>query len=98
MSRPEPGGAGRLGPEAAIAEINRGLIRFRELYEEYDAEERADDDDLVHRLEELKESLREHYHVGRTLDEQLADAIRDEKYELAARLRDEMTRRNTARP
>jgi len=86
------------GPEAAIAEINRGLIRFRELYEEYDAEERSDDDDLVHRLEELKESLREHYHVGRTLDEQLADAIRDEKYELAARLRDEMTRRNTARP
>jgi UvrB/UvrC motif-containing protein len=81
------------GPEAAIKEINAGLARFRNLFEEYDAEERYDDDDLVGRLVELKESLREHYHVGRTLDEQLADAIAAEKYELAARLRDELSRR-----
>ena len=81
------------GPEAAILEINAGLNRFRLLFEQYDAEARFDDDDLVARLVELKESLREHYHVGRTLDEQLADAIADEKYELAARLRDELARR-----
>jgi hypothetical protein len=81
------------GPEAAILEINAGLSRFRDLFEQYDAEERFEDDDLVTRLVELKESLREHYHIGRTLDEQLADAIAAEKYELAARLRDELARR-----
>jgi hypothetical protein len=81
------------GPEAAILEINAGIARFRVLFEQYDAEERFEDDDLVARLVELKESLREHYHVGRTLDEQLADAIAAEKYELAARLRDQLARR-----
>ena len=81
------------GPEAAILEINTGLSRFRELFEQFEAGERFEDDDLVARLVELKESLREHYHVGRTLDEQLADAIAAEKYELAARLRDELARR-----
>jgi hypothetical protein len=82
------------GPEAAIHEINEGLARFRELFEQYDAEERFDDDDLVGRLVELKESLREHYHVGRTLNEQLADAVAAEKYELAAKLRDALARRD----
>jgi hypothetical protein len=81
------------GPEAAIREINGGLSRFRDLFEEYEATEKFEDDDLVGRLVELKESLREHYHVGKTLDEQLADAIAAEKYELAARLRDQMARR-----
>ena len=83
------------GPEAAILEINAGLSRFRDLFEQYEAEERFEEDDLVVRLVELKESLREHYHIGRTLDEQLADAIAAEKYELAARLRDELARRGT---
>jgi hypothetical protein len=82
------------GPESAIHEINSGLSQFRELFEEFSAEERFEDDDLVARLLELKEGLREHYHVGRTLDEQLADAIAAEKYELAARLRDELARRD----
>jgi hypothetical protein len=82
------------GPDAAIHEINAGLARFRVLFEQYEAEDRFDDDDLVARLVELKESLREHYRVGRTLDEQLADAIAAEKYELAARLRDELARRD----
>jgi hypothetical protein len=81
------------GPEAAIAEINTGLARFRDLFDQFDAEDRYEDDDLVARLVELKESLREHYQVGRTLDEQLADAIAAEKYELAAQLRDQLSRR-----
>ena len=45
-------------------------------------------------LEELKESLRKEYHVGRTLAEQLADAVAAEEYERAARLRDEIARRD----
>jgi hypothetical protein len=81
------------GAEAAISEINRGLDNFRKVFEEYDAAEKFDDDELVRRLKELQESLREHYRVGRTLDEQLADAVASEQFELAAQLRDEIARR-----
>ncbi len=81
------------GPEAAIREINKGLDRFRALFAEYEAEERFDSDELVSRLVELKESMRTHYQIGRTLDEQLADAVAAEEYELAARLRDQLARK-----
>ena len=76
------------GAESAIREINTGLSRFRELFEQYDAAERYADDELVRRLEEMRESVRQRYEVGRTLEEQLADAVRAEDYELAAQIRD----------
>lgn len=81
------------GAESAISEINRGLDLFRTLYEQYDAPEKFEEDEMVGRLRELQGSLREHYKVGRTLDEQLADAVASEQYELAARLRDEISKR-----
>ena len=81
------------GAEPAISEINRGLDLFRTLYEQYDAPEKFEEDEMVGRLRELQGSLREHYKVGRTLDEQLADAVASEQYELAARLRDEISKR-----
>ncbi len=76
------------GPEGAIRELNAGLGRFRDLFARYDAEEQYADDELVRRLQEMRESVRRRYEVGRTLDEQLADAIRAEDYEQAARIRD----------
>ncbi len=85
------------GAEAAISEINLGLDKFRTLFEEYDAGERFEEDELVKRLVELQDSLRNHYQVGRTLDEQLADAVAAEQYELAAQLRDKIANRNPKR-
>jgi hypothetical protein len=76
------------GAEEAIAEINEGLSRFRALFERYDAAEQYADDELVRRLVEMRESVRQRYEVGRTLDEQLADAVQAENYELAAKIRD----------
>jgi hypothetical protein len=76
------------GPEAAIVEINAGLERFRELFERYDAAEQYADDELVRRLEEMRENVRRRYDVGPTLNEQLDEAVRAENYELAAQLRD----------
>jgi hypothetical protein len=76
------------GPEAAIGEINTGLGRFRELFARYDAEEQFADDELVRRLHEMRESVRRRYEIGPTLDEQLAEAVRAENYELAAKIRD----------
>jgi hypothetical protein len=80
------------GPESAIGEINTGLARFRDLFARYDASEQYADDELVKRLEEMRESVRQRYDVGRTLDEQLAEAVRAENYELAARIRDRIRR------
>ena len=85
------------GPEAAISEINTGLTRFRELFARYDAAEQYAEDELVKRLEEMRESVRRRYEVGRTLDEQLADAVKAENYELAARIRDRIRQGETVR-
>lgn len=80
------------GPEAAIAEINAGLGRFRELFERYDAAEQYADDELVRRLMEMRENVRSRFEVGPTLTEQLDEAVRAENYELAAELRDRIRR------
>ncbi len=86
------------GPEAAIEQISDGLGRFRQLFVEYDLEEHIDEDELVGRLEELQASIREHYDVGRTLPEQLRDAVSAEDYELAAKLRDKMAKQDFSPP
>jgi hypothetical protein len=78
------------GADAAIKEINGGLDRFKTLFARYDAEEQFADDELVRRLLEMRESVRQRYELGRTLDEQLADAVQAEDYELAARIRDQL--------
>jgi cysteinyl-tRNA synthetase len=78
------------GPEEAIGEINRGLGQFKDLFTRYDAVEQYDEDELVKRLLEMRESVRQRYELGRTLDEQLAEAIRAENYELAATIRDKI--------
>jgi hypothetical protein len=85
------------GPEAAIEQINEGLSRIRAFFVEMDAEEKFEEDQLVERLDQLKESLRDHYQVGRTLNEQLEDAVAHEQYELAAKLRDEIARREAGK-
>jgi hypothetical protein len=82
------------GPEEAITAINDGLQRMREFFAEHDAEDRFEDDEMVLRLRELQDSLRDRYNVGKTLEERLAEAIQAEEYELAAKLRDQLRRRS----
>lgn len=81
--------------EAAVHTINVGLEELRDLFAQHDAEEIFDESELAVRLSELRESLRDRYQVGRTLQEQLEDAVAREQYELAAQLRDELVRRQT---
>ncbi|MEM9646725.1 MAG: UvrB/UvrC motif-containing protein [Planctomycetota bacterium] len=81
--------------EEAVQSINRGLEVIRGFFEEHGAEDHFDDDELVVRLIELRESLRKDYEVGQTLREELEAAIEQENYELAARLRDELSRRDS---
>lgn len=81
------------GPEAAIESINAGLEQMRGLFAKLGTEEEFDRDELVGQLAVMKESLREEYQLGKTLAEQLAEAVASEEYERAARLRDQIARR-----
>jgi hypothetical protein len=81
------------GPDAAIQSINRGLQEMRDVFEQYEVEEHFEDDELVSRLSDLRETLRKEYDVGRTLNEQLADAVESENYEKAAKIRDQLAKR-----
>ena len=83
------------GPEAAIHEVNRGLDQLRAVFAEHEVEEQFEEDELVARLMDFRETLRRQHQVGRTLHEQLADAVAAEEYELAARIRDELARRRS---
>ncbi|WP_040769258.1 UvrB/UvrC motif-containing protein [Novipirellula maiorica] len=79
--------------EEAIQAINQGLDVIYQFFVKHEAEDHYEDDELVIRLIEMRESLRNEYSVGKTLKEQLAAAVEQEQYELAAKLRDELTRR-----
>ncbi|TWT76560.1 UvrB/uvrC motif protein [Planctomycetes bacterium CA13] len=81
--------------EEAIQAINNGLETIRQFFIAHQAEEHFDEDELVLRLVEMRESLRSEYAVGPTLNEQLRSAVEKEQYELAAKLRDELTRRES---
>lgn len=84
------------GAEPAVEAVADGLNRLRQCYIEAGLDEsELEEDELVTRLHELQESVREHYHLGPTLAEQLADAIAAEEFERAAQLRDEIARRGT---
>jgi hypothetical protein len=85
------------GAEAAIETIGRGLDQMRDVFIKFGAEEQFSQDELVNQLSAMKESLRKEYHVGKTLGEQLADAVAAEEYERAARLRDEIAQRHGPR-
>ena len=91
----DPENQDRDAAEDAIEEVNDGLIKLKTLFVEYDAEEQFDEDELVVRLTEFREGLREKYSVGMTLNEQLDSAIANEDYELAASIRDKLSKRQS---
>jgi hypothetical protein len=80
-------------PENAVSEINRGLDSIRSVFEEHEALDDFENDEMVVELIKLRESIRDQYEVGESLQERLAAAVREEQYELAARLRDELAKR-----
>lgn len=81
------------GAEASVEAINEGLELIKEVFVEHEAEDEYEGDELVVRLVEMREGLRKQFDVGNTLEEQLRDAVANEKYELAAKLRDELAQR-----
>lgn len=82
-------------PEAAVLAINSGLSTIRDIFVEHEADEEFEGDEMIQRLIQLRESLREEYSLGQTLQERLDEAVETEQYELAARLRDELAKRQS---
>ena len=76
------------GPESAVQTVNQGLESLKQVFEEHGIDANFDDNELVLRLHEFRETLREKFDVGKTLSEQLAEAIAAEEYERAAEIRD----------
>jgi hypothetical protein len=83
------------GPVEALQQLSHGLQLFRDLFTQYEAEEQFEEDELVQRLMELRETLRQQYELKPSLREQLAEAVAAEEYELAAKLRDELSRHSS---
>ncbi len=78
--------------EEAVEEIDSGLELMRTVFEEHEAEEEFEQDEMVMQLRKLRDSLKEEY-LGPSLEERLEHAVKSEEYELAARLRDELARK-----
>jgi hypothetical protein len=82
-------------PAAALTAIDEGLELIRENFEDMGWEDQFDSDELVQRLQHFRDSLVSEYSIEKSLREQLAEAVELEQYELAARLRDQMTRESS---
>jgi hypothetical protein len=80
-------------PESAVDEIRRGLEKLRIYFAAFDLEEEMEEDGMVQHLRKVEHQLREEYKIQATLQEQLDQAIADEDYEKAARLRDALKQR-----
>ena len=80
-------------PEEAINEIHAGLEHMRDFFAAYERQEEMEEDGMVQHLRHVEATLRQQYHIDATLEEQLQQAISDEDYERAARLRDKLKKR-----
>jgi hypothetical protein len=80
-------------PETALDAIHRGLEEMRAFFANYDAEEHMEEDGMVQQLRKMDRSLRKLHNIEATLQEQLDQAVANEQYETAAKLRDALRRR-----
>ncbi|MCA9242221.1 MAG: UvrB/UvrC motif-containing protein [Planctomycetales bacterium] len=80
-------------PQRAVAALEEGLTRMREVFCRHDMLDLFEEDELVEKLLDMKEGLSEHYDLETSLSEQLSEAIAEEHYELAAEIRDRLARR-----
>jgi len=87
-------------PERAIDQIRDGIKALRDFFSAYvedtDEEkfdEKFEEDGMVQQLRKMEESLRKLHNIDATLREQLEEAVANEQYERAAKLRDKLNRK-----
>lgn len=80
-------------PETAIDEITSGLEKLQAFFVEHNVEEQLDENPMIEQLRKMEQALRQKHGIEATLREQLAKAVANEQYEVAAKLRDALRRR-----
>jgi len=86
----------RLKPDEAIDAVREGMERLVDHQKAWTQENDADDtpnETLIEQLRSLENDIRKNFAVEKTLREQLDEAVADEDYERAARLRDQIKAR-----
>ena len=86
----------RRRPEEAIDVVREGVAQLTRHQEEWFADRTRDespDQTLIEQLLVLEQEIRKNFGVGKTLREQLDEAVAREDYEQAARLRDQIRTR-----
>jgi hypothetical protein len=81
--------------EKAVDEVRKGLERLKVFFAAFGAEEQMEEDGMVQHLRKIEQSLREQHGIAATLQEQLDQAVANENYEEAARLRDALRKRQS---
>ncbi len=83
----------RRKPDEAIDSVREGVESLADHQREWTAETERDDtpnESLIAQLRELEHEIRKNFEVEKTLREQLDEAVADEDYERAARIRDQI--------
>jgi hypothetical protein len=86
----------RRRPEEAIDIVREGIVQLSRHQEEWFGERARDespDQPLIDQLVVLEQEIRKNFAIGKTLREQLDEAVAREDYEHAARLRDQIRTR-----
>ncbi len=80
--------------EHAIEEVDDGAAQLAIVLQQLDSNADPAEDAGVRFLQSLSARLRRQFNIDKTLQEQLAEAIENEDFEAAARLRDALSRRD----
>ena len=87
----------RLKPEDAVDSVRDGVERLADHQRDWTADAERDDtpnETLIAQLRHLEDEIRKNFEVDKTLGEQLDEAVADEDYEKAARIRDQIRARS----
>jgi hypothetical protein len=82
-------------PEQAIEQLGAGIARIEQVHRQHGLEALIEQDPMLLHLRAMDRTVRRQQGIEQTLREQLEQAIKDEDYERAARIRDRMQRRQT---
>lgn len=80
-------------PEKAIDELNAGIKTIRQFLTDHQVTDETEENGMIRHLRKMEESLRQLHGIEATIQEQLEQAVANEEYETAARLRDALRRR-----
>src|SRR5262249_55077498 len=81
-------------PERAVDEIREGLRKIKGFFAANDLEKQMEEDGMIQQLVKMEETLRQTHQIGVTLQEQLEQAVANEQYETAAKIRDALRKRD----